>query len=312
LAAHNSVHNNANFARNGNAPPSHIGPNASGNLGGLAAHNNLAANNHLHGNALRGANVNGHTPQAHIGGFDNRAGRLAGANRAAAGDPRSRAARAGRANRVGGHSTFASARYHGGSGGRWDHPHGAHRHYGDFHDRFGHHHHGWYWDAGLYGYNYGYGDFGWPCYDDYGYGYGPDFYGYVDPYPVAVPYPRPYYYAEPEPYPVPDSTPDRSYYSNQNSNPSDPTLANVQSALDNQGYNAGSADGYYGPVTRGAIMQYQTDHGMTADGKLTPELLKSLGVQDPNQVQGQPPPAQNNPPPAQNEQPAPDENTQLQ
>jgi len=134
----------------------------------------------------------------------------------------------------------------------------------------------------------------------------------VDPYPVAVPYPRPYYYAEPEPYPVPDSTPDRSYYSNQNSNPSDPTLANVQSALDNQGYNAGSADGYYGPVTRGAIMQYQTDHGMTADGKLTPELLKSLGVQDPNQVQGQPPPAQNNPPPAQNEQPAPDENTQLQ
>jgi peptidoglycan hydrolase-like protein with peptidoglycan-binding domain len=83
--------------------------------------------------------------------------------------------------------------------------------------------------------------------------------------------------------------------------------------LDNQGYNAGTADGYYGPVTRGAIMQYQTDHGMTADGKLTPDLLKSLGVADPNQLQGQPPPAQNNQlPPPQNEQPAPDQNTQPQ
>ncbi|MFZ0915899.1 MAG: peptidoglycan-binding domain-containing protein, partial [Candidatus Udaeobacter sp.] len=44
--------------------------------------------------------------------------------------------------------------------------------------------------------------------------------------------------------------------------PPDQVIANVQSALQQQGYYNGEVDGLIGPITRGAIADYQRDHGL--------------------------------------------------
>jgi Putative peptidoglycan-binding domain-containing protein len=44
--------------------------------------------------------------------------------------------------------------------------------------------------------------------------------------------------------------------------PPDQVIANVQSALQQQGYYRGEVDGLIGPLTRGAIADYQRDHGL--------------------------------------------------
>jgi peptidoglycan hydrolase-like protein with peptidoglycan-binding domain len=56
----------------------------------------------------------------------------------------------------------------------------------------------------------------------------------------------------------------------------DPTVLDVQTRLNELGYNAGGADGFIGQTTRKAILAFQRDNGLTADGVAVPELLVQL------------------------------------
>lgn len=57
---------------------------------------------------------------------------------------------------------------------------------------------------------------------------------------------------------------------------SSPLVEDVQSALNNAGYNPGPADGIYGPRTRNAISAYQRDNGLSVDGEPSAPLLQHL------------------------------------
>lgn len=52
----------------------------------------------------------------------------------------------------------------------------------------------------------------------------------------------------------------------------------VQRELRDRGYYHGPADGNIGPRTRAAIRAYQARHGMDVNGRITPSLLRSLGL----------------------------------
>jgi hypothetical protein len=60
--------------------------------------------------------------------------------------------------------------------------------------------------------------------------------------------------------------------------PPDQVIANVQSALQQQGYYRGEVDGLIGPLTRGAIGDYQRDHGLYTTSTIDQPTLQSLGV----------------------------------
>ncbi|MEQ8346316.1 MAG: peptidoglycan-binding domain-containing protein [Sneathiellaceae bacterium] len=50
----------------------------------------------------------------------------------------------------------------------------------------------------------------------------------------------------------------------------------VQERLNGLGYEAGPADGLYGPATRRAILAFQADNGLPEDGRITPALRTAL------------------------------------
>jgi peptidoglycan hydrolase-like protein with peptidoglycan-binding domain len=58
----------------------------------------------------------------------------------------------------------------------------------------------------------------------------------------------------------------------------DGTVKNAQVALNNQGYNVGSADGQYGPNTQSAVRRFQAERGLTQTGTLDDSTLTALGV----------------------------------
>ena len=60
--------------------------------------------------------------------------------------------------------------------------------------------------------------------------------------------------------------------------PPDQVIANVQAALQQQGYYHGEVDGLIGPLTRGAIADYQRDHGLYATSAIDRPTLQSLGM----------------------------------
>jgi hypothetical protein len=60
--------------------------------------------------------------------------------------------------------------------------------------------------------------------------------------------------------------------------PPDQVIANVQSALQQQGYYHGEVDGLIGPLTRGAIADYQRDHGLYTTSTIDQPTLESLGM----------------------------------
>jgi Putative peptidoglycan binding domain len=60
--------------------------------------------------------------------------------------------------------------------------------------------------------------------------------------------------------------------------PPDQVIANVQSALQQQGYYRGEVDGLIGPQTRGAIADYQRDHGLYTTSTIDQPTLQSLGI----------------------------------
>lgn len=60
--------------------------------------------------------------------------------------------------------------------------------------------------------------------------------------------------------------------------PPDQVIANVQAALQQQGYYRGDIDGLIGPLTRGAIADYQRDHGLYITSAIDQPTLQSLGM----------------------------------
>jgi hypothetical protein len=60
--------------------------------------------------------------------------------------------------------------------------------------------------------------------------------------------------------------------------PPDQVIANVQSTLQQQGYYHGEVDGLIGPLTRGAIADYQRDHGLYTTSTIDQPTLQSLGI----------------------------------
>lgn len=63
-----------------------------------------------------------------------------------------------------------------------------------------------------------------------------------------------------------------------NNLPPDQVIANVQAALQQQGYYHGDVDGLLGPLTRDAIANYQRDHGLYTTSTIDQPTLESLGM----------------------------------
>jgi len=63
-----------------------------------------------------------------------------------------------------------------------------------------------------------------------------------------------------------------------NNLPPDQVIANVQSALQQQGYYQGEVDGLLGPQTRGAIADYQRANGLQETAAIDQPTLESLGM----------------------------------
>jgi hypothetical protein len=63
-----------------------------------------------------------------------------------------------------------------------------------------------------------------------------------------------------------------------NNLPPDQVIANVQAALQEQGYYHGDVDGLLGPLTRAAIANYQRDHGLYMTSAIDRPTLESLGM----------------------------------
>jgi hypothetical protein len=60
--------------------------------------------------------------------------------------------------------------------------------------------------------------------------------------------------------------------------PPDQVIANVQAALQEQGYYQGEIDGLLGPLTRAALADYQRDHGLYTTAAIDEPTLESLGM----------------------------------
>jgi hypothetical protein len=60
--------------------------------------------------------------------------------------------------------------------------------------------------------------------------------------------------------------------------PPDQVIANVQTALQQQGYYRGDIDGLNGPLTRAALADYQRDHGLYETAAIDRPTLESLGM----------------------------------
>ena len=61
----------------------------------------------------------------------------------------------------------------------------------------------------------------------------------------------------------------------------------VQTKLTDDGYYHGQIDGVLGSSSLEAIRQFQSDHGLSANGKIDPKLLDALGIQSNQQNQQQ-------------------------
>jgi hypothetical protein len=61
--------------------------------------------------------------------------------------------------------------------------------------------------------------------------------------------------------------------------PPDQVVANVQTALQEQGYYQGEVDGMLGPLTRAALAQYQADHGLYTTSAIDEPTMSSLGFE---------------------------------
>jgi N-acetylmuramoyl-L-alanine amidase len=53
----------------------------------------------------------------------------------------------------------------------------------------------------------------------------------------------------------------------------------IQQALEDAGFDAGSIDGKFGPHTQAAVLAFQLSHGLTPDGEVGAKTAAALGVQ---------------------------------
>jgi peptidoglycan hydrolase-like protein with peptidoglycan-binding domain len=60
--------------------------------------------------------------------------------------------------------------------------------------------------------------------------------------------------------------------------PYKPSIVEIQTALKNAGYYAGTVDGKIGPKTKDAIQEFQKANGLTADGKVGPKTWSLLST----------------------------------
>ena len=67
------------------------------------------------------------------------------------------------------------------------------------------------------------------------------------------------------------------YASNPEMDPGQ-VVANVQSALQEQGYYQGEVDGILGPQTRAALAEYQSAQGLEPTGTVDEPTLETLGM----------------------------------
>ncbi len=58
-------------------------------------------------------------------------------------------------------------------------------------------------------------------------------------------------------------------------------IAAVQRELNELGFDSGTPDGIVGPATRGAVRDWQQEHGLIADGHVDVPLLNALGISSP-------------------------------
>jgi peptidoglycan hydrolase-like protein with peptidoglycan-binding domain len=58
----------------------------------------------------------------------------------------------------------------------------------------------------------------------------------------------------------------------------DATTRSAQEALNARGYNAGPADGRWGPATENAVLAFQKANGLSQTGRLDSATLAALGV----------------------------------
>jgi len=58
------------------------------------------------------------------------------------------------------------------------------------------------------------------------------------------------------------------------------SVRSAQQTLKDKGLYAGPVDGINGPLTRKAVRTYQRQQNLTSDGRLGPETLSSLGIQE--------------------------------
>ncbi len=59
-------------------------------------------------------------------------------------------------------------------------------------------------------------------------------------------------------------------------------ITKVQQRLKNWGYFSGPVTGYYGDLTRAAVISFQRKHGLNAQGYLGPLTLEKIGISAPN------------------------------
>ncbi len=71
---------------------------------------------------------------------------------------------------------------------------------------------------------------------------------------------------------------DGPIYVGASAEPPDQVIANVQAALQEQGYYKGEVDGLLGPLTREALTGYQADNGLYTTAAIDEPTLDSLGL----------------------------------
>jgi hypothetical protein len=71
---------------------------------------------------------------------------------------------------------------------------------------------------------------------------------------------------------------DGPIYAGSHAEPPDRVIADVQGALQEQGYYKGEVDGLLGPLTREALTGYQTDNGLYTTAAIDSPTLASLGM----------------------------------
>ena len=71
---------------------------------------------------------------------------------------------------------------------------------------------------------------------------------------------------------------DGPIYAGSRAEPPDRVIADVQAALQEMGYYQGEVDGLLGPLTREALIGYQTDNGLYTTAAIDQPTLDSLGI----------------------------------